>query len=38
MESSALVIIDLDKAIEEGFVEVTETINNIHKKDVKDTK
>jgi len=33
MENSGLVIIDFDKAIENGFIEVTEELNKLYKKD-----
>ena len=33
MEKSGLVIIDFDKAIENGFVQLTEELNNIYRKD-----
>ena len=33
MEKSGLVIIDFDKAIENGFVQLTEELNNLYRKD-----
>lgn len=36
MENSALVIIDFDKAIEKGFVKLSEEIANQYKEDYPD--